>query len=336
MDDSQGGGYPPPSGGQWPGDGSGGTPYGGHDPYSDPTYGGQGSYGNAYGAPQPQSDGNADPYGQRPAYEQPPSYGQQPPYGQQPSFEQPPSYGQQPPYGPAAPYGPGGEPPKKRRAGLITGLAIGAAVVVIGGTVAVIGLTSGGDGKPASASSPLASGAPSSPAASPSAVDAGGHHSLTVPKSVGPYRRMTGSVAERLAETMRKSMNQDQSGKYADVYAKSKIAIYAKNGDAAHPLIFVGLAADDSPSIAEELKSRTPSEEVDSTFLGMGLGDAKDYPPGPLGGVLRCGTGPMSGSTATACSWADSSTVGAVIAPSSSGAATLAGTTLDLRNAAER
>ena len=318
MDGSQGGGYPPPAGGQWPGDGSGGTPYGGgHDPYSDPTYGGQGSYGNAYGAPQPQSGGYGDPYGQTPSY------------GQQPSYEQ------QPPYGPPAPYGPGGEPPKKSRAGLITGLAIGAAVVVIGGAAAVIGVTSGDDEKPAAASSPLVSGSPSSPAASPSAVDAGGHHSLTVPESVGPYRRMTGSVANRLAETMRKSMNQQQNGKYADVYAKSRIAIYAKNGDATHPLIFVGLSADDSPSVAEELKTHTPSEEVDSTFLGMGLGDAKDYPPGPLGGVLRCGTGTTGGSTASACAWADSSTVGALMAPSSTSAATLAGTTLDLRNAAE-
>jgi hypothetical protein len=323
VDGSQGG-YPPPAGGQWPGDGSGGTggpggsggsPYGGHDPYSDPTYGGQGSYGNAYGTPPPQSGGY--PYGQPPAYGQPPSYEQQPPYGQ------------------TAPYGPGGEPPKKSRAGLVTGLAIGAAVVLIGGTAAVIGMNSGGDEKPTAASSPLTSGAPTSPAASPSVVDAGGHHSLTVPESVGPYHRMTGSVADRLAATMRKSMNQDQSGKYADVYAKSKIAIYSKNGDAAHPLIFVGLSADDSPSIAEELRTRTPSEEVDSTFLGMGLGDAKDFPPGPLGGVLRCGTGPMSGSTAAACAWADSSTVGAVITPSSSSAATVAGTTLDLRNAAE-
>lgn len=290
MNGGQGGGYPPPAGGQWPGDGSGGNPYGGQDPYVDPAYGGQRSYGGAYG----------DPYGQTPSY------------------------------------GPGGVPPKKSRTGLIVGLAIGAVVVVIGGTAAVIGVTSSGDEKPAAASSPLPSSASSSaPAASPSAVDAGGGHSLTVPETVGPYRRMTGSIADRLAETMRKSMNQDQSGKYADVYAKAKIAIYSKSGDTTHQLIFVGLSADDSPSIAEELKSRTPSEEVDSTFLGMGLGDAKDYPPGPLGGVLRCGTGPMGSSTAAACAWADSSTVGALIAPESDSAATLAGTTLDLRNAAE-
>lgn len=295
MNGGQGGGYPP-AGGQWPGDGSGGTPYGGHDPYADPTYG-QG----AYGGTQPQNP-YADPYGQAP------------------------------PYGSGVP-GLGGPPPKKSRPGLIVGLAAGAAVVVIGGAAAIVALaSSGGDDKPVAASS---TGTPSSSVTTPAADDGGGNRTLTVPETVGPYRRMTGSVADRLAETMRKSMNQDSSGKYADVYAKSKIAIYSKNGDSTHPQVFIGLSANDSPSIAEELRSRTPSEEVDSTFLGMGLGDAKDYPPGPLGGVLRCGTGPMGGSNAAACAWADSSTVGALITQQSDSPAGLAGTTLDLRNAAE-
>jgi hypothetical protein len=98
--------------------------------------------------------------------------------------------------------------------------------------------------------------------------------------------------------------------------------------------LIVGLVI--SPAIANELKSRSASEEVDSTFLGMGLGDAKDYPAGPLGGVLRSGTGPLGGGTAAACAWADSSTVGAVLTPQSGSVASLAGTTLDLRNAAER
>lgn len=317
MNGGQGGAYPPPGGGQWPGDGSGGTPYGGQDPYGQPPYGqgvyGQDPYGGQpYGGTQPQSGIYGDPYGQTPSY----------------------GLG-----GPGAPVGPGGfgaEPPKKSRAGLIVGLAVGAAVVVIGGAIAIVTLTSSGDGgKPAAASSPPASAPSSSPATTPPATDGGGNRTLTVPETVGPYRRMTGSVADRIAETMRKSMNQDSTGKYADVYAKSKIAIYSKNGDTTHPLIFVGLSGNDSPTLAQELQTRSPSEEVDSTFLGMGMGDAKDYPPGPLGGVLRCGTGTMSGSTAAACAWADSSTVGALITPQSGSAAELAGTTLDLRNAAE-
>jgi hypothetical protein len=60
------------------------------------------------------------------------------------------------------------------------------------------------------------------------------------------------------------------------------------------------------------------------------------YPAGPLGGVLRCGTGPLGGGTAAACAWADSSTVGAMLTPQGGSVESLAGTTLDLRNAAER
>ncbi|MDN3358206.1 hypothetical protein [Actinomadura sp. DC4] len=269
--------------------------------------------------------------GQWPGQGQPP-YGGQDPYGA-------PSYGPPGPYGGGfgtsqyggTQYGPVMEPPKKGRTGLIVGLAVGA-VLVVGGAVALVALVASGDDKKPAAATSSATAAPST---SPSTVDAGLPHSIVVPKTVGDYQQLTGSVADRLASTMRKSMG-DSQGAYAEAYAKAKIAIYAKNGDSARPLIFVGMSGNDSPAIANELKSRTPSEEVDSTFLGMGLGDAKDYPPGPLGGVLRCGTGPLGGGTAVACAWADSSTVGAVLTPQGGSPASLAGTTLDLRNAAER
>lgn len=280
------------------------------------------------------------PGGQWPNQGQPPQggtpYGGQDPYGA-PAYGDPGSYGGQgafgggtAPYGQTQ-YGPVMEPPKKSRTGLIVGLVVGG-VVVLGGAAALIGLSSSGDDKKPAAST--TSAAPS-PSTSPSAVDAGVPHSIVVPKTVGDYRQLTGSVADRLASTMRRSMGQGQ-GAQAEAYSKAKIAIYAKDGDAAHPMIFVGMSGKDSPAIAQELKSRSASEEVDSTFLGMGLGDAKDYPAGPLGGVLRCGTGALGGGTAAACAWADSSTVGAVLTPQSAAVASLAGTTLDLRNAAER
>jgi hypothetical protein len=200
--------------------------------------------------------------------------------------------------------------------------------VVLGGAAVLIGVasSSGDDEKPAAASGAA------SPSGSPSTVDAGVPHTLTVPRSVGGYRRMTGSVANRLSSTMRKSMGE---GSDADVYAKAKIAIYTRSSDAEHPLIYVGMSASDSPVIAQELKSNSPSQEVDSMFIGMGIGDAKDYPAGPLGGNLRCGKGPLSGSTATACAWADSSTAGLLLAPATSNVTRLARTTLALRNAAE-
>ncbi|TQL99567.1 hypothetical protein FB559_5259 [Actinoallomurus bryophytorum] len=303
MNGGQDGGpeHPAPGGGQWPNEGpaQGGTPYGG--PAQSP---------GPYGGPAP------DPYGGQPGYGNP----QPGPYG-----------GPNGPVGPGGPdtqamwgYGPGAVPPKKSNKGLVTGIVIAGAVVVLGGAAVAVGVASSGDDKPVAATS----GAPTSP------VDAGVPHSIVVPKSVGDYRLLNGSVADRLASTMRKSMGDSAEG-YAEVYAKAKIAIYTKNGDTARPLIFVGLVGSDSPQFAAELKANSPSKEVDSTFLGMGIDNAEDYPAGPLGGALRCGAGSVGAGEATACAWADSSTVGMLIETGGSGAPALAKTTLDLRNAAE-
>jgi hypothetical protein len=308
--------YPAPGGGQWPNEGpaQGGTPYGGPAPAPAP---------GPYGGPPP----GPGPYGPPPG-----PYGGQPGYGN----TQPGPYGG--PAGPGGPdtqgmwsYGPGAGPPKKSHKGLVTGIVIAGAVVVLGGAAVAVGVASSGDDKPAAATSgvPSASSAPTSP------VDSGVPHSIVVPKSVGDYRQMNGSVADRLASTMRKSMGQSADG-YAEVYAKAKIAIYTKNGNTQRPLVFVGLVGDDSPQLAAELKSNSPSKEVDSTFLGMGINNAKDYPAGPLGGALRCGSGSVGAGNATACAWADSSTVGMLIETGGSGVPALAKTTLDLRNAAER
>ncbi|MFJ4878077.1 hypothetical protein ACIP93_23100 [Streptomyces sp. NPDC088745] len=99
---------PGPYGGQQP---QQPNPYGGQPgPYGQPPQG-QPGYGYPQQAPPPQGYG----------------YPQQP---QQPYGQQPPPYGQQPPYGqpPQAPYGqqpyPGGPEPKKKKTGLIVGLAV--------------------------------------------------------------------------------------------------------------------------------------------------------------------------------------------------------------------
>lgn len=305
MNGEQGGGYPAPGGGQWPNEGS---PAGGGTPYGQAPYGAPGAYGQ-------------QPYGQG-------AYGggtppQGAPYGGAPQPESGP-YGQ--PYGTGIPsYGPGGEPPKKSRAGLIVGLAVVAVIVVIGAVAVAIGASSGGD----------KSVGASAPSASPSAVDAQVPHTISVPRAFGTYRRLTGSVADRMSQSMRNSMNGASNGEYADVFAKAKIAIYTRNGSTGHSLIFLGLSGSDNPAVAKELKSTSPSKEVDSAFVGMGIGDAKDYPSGPLGGLLRCGTGSVGGASAAACAWVDSSTMGMVLVPGTRNAPALAGATLKLRNAAE-
>jgi hypothetical protein len=231
-------------------------------------------------------------------------------------------------------------PPPKNRTGLMIALAAAGAVVVLGGTAVAIGLSSGGGAKPVAATtSPAAPTPVPTPSVTPSptfpAAD-GVPHSIVVPSEFDDYHRLTGSVADRLIESMRKSAG-SEGGTYAEAVNKSKVAIFTRNGDDTQRLIFVGVSGNDSPVIAAELRSRTPSEEVDSTFLGMGITDTKDFPAGPLGGVLRCGNGTVSGGTkAAACAWADSSTVGSLLTPAGIELEDLAHTTLDLRSAAEQ
>ncbi|WP_020659735.1 hypothetical protein [Amycolatopsis benzoatilytica] len=116
---------------------------GGQQPYGQPQQGGwnQGPASGGFpaaGAPgqggYPQQPGQ---FGQQP--------GQQGQFGQQPG--QPGQFGQQPggQFG-----GYGAEPPKKKKTGLIVGIAIGAVVVLGGGTGLVIWLTSGSSGSAAS------------------------------------------------------------------------------------------------------------------------------------------------------------------------------------------
>ncbi|GAA4607459.1 hypothetical protein GCM10023195_28340 [Actinoallomurus liliacearum] len=116
-------------------------------------------------------------------------------------------------------------------------------------------------------------------------------------------------------------------------YANAKVAIYLKDGDSRRSLVLVGMAADDVPELATELRSRSPSEEVDATFMGMGITDTSDFPAGSLGGILRCGRTPTGGGAA--CAWADGSVLGMALTPLSSDVVSLGATTLALRNAAE-
>ncbi|MEV0401005.1 hypothetical protein [Actinoallomurus sp. NPDC050550] len=230
--------------------------------------------------------------------------------------------------GPWQPYGPPPMPPRKSRAGLIIALSTAGAVVVFGGLAILIGLSSSGDKQKPGA----ATAAPSASSSAPDAAPTDTPRSIDVPASIGDYKRITGSVADRMIQNMRKSMG-NSTGTTAAVYAKAKIAIYLKKGDTQQPLVFVGMSGDDIPELRAELQSRSASEEVDSMFLGMGVTDTSDFPAGPLGGVLRCGKGTTGASSA--CAWADGSVVGMVLTPLSSDTVTLGATTLALRNAAE-
>jgi hypothetical protein len=151
---------------------------------------------------------------------------------------------------------------------------------------------------------------------------------IRLPDSFADYTRLTSADAQRVIQDIRKVQAQ-QNPVFA---AKMRIAVFQRHGEAHQRIAFIGLAAGDHPTIAQELRRNPPSAEVDSALAAMPLSGPKDYPAGPLGGTLRCAPGSRGGA---GCAWADGSTVG-VVAGSAPSADELARTTLALRNAAER
>ncbi|MFI9008321.1 flagellar basal body protein FliL [Actinosynnema sp. NPDC053489] len=130
--------YPGGGGGEWPPQNDPyGQPQGGH-----PQQGHQGGYPQTgpqpqQGYPQTGPQGFGQPGHQQPGYQQPghPQAGYQQPGYQQPGYQQ--EFGGQPPYG-QPPYGyAGGEPPKKKRTGLVV-TAIVAVLALAAGTVATV------------------------------------------------------------------------------------------------------------------------------------------------------------------------------------------------------
>ncbi|WP_285580512.1 hypothetical protein [Actinoallomurus iriomotensis] len=211
------------------------------------------------------------------------------------------------PYGAPGPwpYGPGPRPPKKNRRGLIIGLVIVAGVVV--------------------AAVPLL-------LAEAGSLDAPHEvHAIVVPDTFGHYRRKTGSDAQRIEKTMRQDM-----APHGGAFTHARTAIYQRRGSTEPPVVFIGLSAKDAPAVARQLRSATPSEQVDWVFEPMGIkGRTKDYTAGPFGGVLRCGRGRDEDGTMVVCAWADGSTLGMVFRSGYRSVKSLAGVTYELRNAAE-
>lgn len=246
--------------------------------------------------------------------------GQEQPPGPGPYHSQPPGWPAQPPMGSAIPpgYGPA-PPPKRRRTGLIIGLSIAAALVVIAAGAVGVGLVTG--------TSSTQHGAGTSHATAT--------RTITLPKSAAGYTRMTGNVARRLVTASRQNAEKGAgtvSPAWAAAYAKAKIALY-RNGSAP-PLVFIGFSATDTPSIAANLRSAQPSAALDSFFLGAGVSHTNDFSPGPLGGVLRCGITTRAATPVTMCAWTDSSVL-AFVAEAGTPKSKLAHVALAFRNASE-
>ena len=305
----QGGGYgqytPPP--GPGPGNLGGPGSYGGQGGQGGGPggFGGQGGQGGYGGGP----GGFGGPGG-------PGGPGGQTPWG----------YGQQPP----------AQPPQKSNTGLIIGLAVGAVVLIalIGGVA--LWATSSSSDHPGTAT-PIAgdsTGSTSSPSASTSSTPSTdtGTHTITLPTSAGGYERKQGNVADRLTASMRAAFSKDPTT--AALLGNAKIGLFTSG---TKQVVFVGIGANDSSALGDELRTHSASNEVDSIFTGAGVANATDYPTGPFGGALRCGQGSSSGTPMSICAWADSSTMGEILAPTTSGLtpSQLAPIALDFRNAAE-
>jgi hypothetical protein len=130
---------------------------------------------------------------------------------------------------------------------------------------------------------------------------------------------------------MRESMIKAQPAD-ADAFAKARLGLYTK-GEL--KLIYLGVQGSDSPAFAQELASKSSSDEVDSLFIGANVTNATDYPAGPLGGTLRCGKGTSNGTEMVMCGWADSSVVGMLLGVGMTSTSDLADITLAFRSAAE-
>jgi hypothetical protein len=134
---------------------------------------------------------------------------------------------------------------------------------------------------------------------------------------------------------MRRQMR-SQAGSSGGLYAKAlshaKIGVYTNPSAPGQPLIFIGFSAADNPSIAPVFQN--PTIVIDGFFIGAGVSSSKPEPAGPFGGTLRCGSHASATGQNALCAWADSSTLGMILAPGKT-PAQLASVTLAFRNLAE-
>jgi hypothetical protein len=162
----------------------------------------------------------------------------------------------------------------------------------------------------------------------------GPSHTITILDSVDQYERMTGSVADRTVEAMREAGRDGaEGGSSADIADNAIIGVYQRSESPNRRFIFLGATAATNHPIGKELRAHSASRNADNIFDEEGgITGTRDFAPGPLGGVLRCGTG--KGGTTTICAWVDDSTVGMFVSPNAD-IGTLARVALDFRGAAE-
>lgn len=285
---------PPGPGGQYPGGGySPGHYPGGNYPAGQYPAGG---YPPGPAAPYPPGSYPPDPPGHYPPGGYPPGQpGGYPPAGY-PAGAGPRQW---------APGMPPGPPPRRRRTGLIVAASIGGVLVLVVVALAVIGLAAGPGTGPPQATATKSGAAPS---AAPEA------RTLSLPGSAAGYHRMSGNVAQRLVARMRQQAagQAAPAGRtWARAFQQAKISLYTRPGQ---QLIFMGFSTAGNPQLSALLR-RSPSTGLDGFFAGAGAANTKDFPAGPLGGILRCGVASRAGTQLTICAWTDPSVLGVTMVP---------------------
>lgn len=270
--------------------------YGGPQPYgapqesytTEPPYSGQPYSGQPYsGQPYSGQPHSGQPY-QGQQYDQ--GFAQQPPYDQ--GFQQPGGY-QQPQQPGGFPQPGQGFPPmsptpaRRGRGGLIAAIIGGLAVLLLVCGVGGVLLVRQGDDDPGSdRADPVASASPtpSTKAEYPATI--------LLPDSVAGLTRVTNNA--ELNQSANETATQLKNDTDADSAAA---AYYAPGGDLTKIVGFFGVT----------VKIANPSAELTTAFNGETLkaSNVTDVPPGPLGGLMKCGNTSIDGSAASVCGWAD-------------------------------
>jgi len=157
---------------------------------------------------------------------------------------------------------------------------------------------------------------------------------LTVPAQAAGYTQITGSDVDKLLSDLKKQFAKS-TPMFSQAATKMRLAVYGVNGSSTPSLIYLGFAKSDSSQLAVMWQMDSNSQALDAFFNGGGVSHTTDYPAGPMGGLLRCGSVTSSGSSLATCAWMDSSVLGVLMEPSGS-EAQLAGTTRSFRAAAEK
>lgn len=242
-------------------------------PMSGQPYQGQQSYDPNYGAvPQPAGYQQPQPAGyQQPGYpvQQPGYQGYAPPQ-QTPSFVTPTA-------------------PRTNRGGMLA-LVIGGIVIllILVGVGTAMVFTSGDD-DPKAGPGPTAS-TTAGASASPSAEAAEYPARIDLPTTVAGLTKVDNAT---LNKTANDSAQKIKNGANAD---SAVAAYYAPGADLTRVVGLLGATG----------RITDPEGELDDAFSSeLAVSGIEDVDPGPLGGLMRCGTTASNGQALSVCGWAD-------------------------------